>query len=450
MRLKTYVCFALVLFLLASFAFPQAEVKGIKIEIYASKMDIFDAASQVLIEKGFALLTTNERVGLITTDYIKAEESFGTSLLLSLFGKKDIEIMLSTNIVGVGNKCTLSIFPKARVKKDSRLKVEYQEMTLSDKSVKGFYSIGDEIKVLAEGGSVAPPAAEVSRPTETISPPRGEVGNKPLKKSGKEINVNFIRVKVATANVRNAPSMSGAVINKASVGTEYRVIGIEGDWYEIVLNESQTGYMSNMVCELFEKAIIAEQYEDIREAAEEVPSERIRENPERQVYRPGRSPSETVGEDEEVEKNLFFGLGAGLLFIMSDVNELLPVGFGIDFNAYYRLLSRIYLTAGLSSYYFPGKEDWTMARIQPMVGIQYRYPISRNMIIFGGLSIGLAIDVLGWSYHDYSISDTYTGFATDFVFGFRMNSFYLNPRIRLVGHEGDSFSSFDIAFGFIF
>lgn len=120
------------------------------IEINASKLDVFDAASQVIINHRFAILSSNERIGLISTDYKDVKKTFGSSFVLALFGKEDVEVMLTTNIRSSETGCILTILPKARARKISRRKTEYDEVKLSKSFLKNIESIAEEIKSLAE------------------------------------------------------------------------------------------------------------------------------------------------------------------------------------------------------------------------------------------------------------------------------------------------------------
>ena len=127
---------------------PKTEETAI--EINAPKLDIFDAASQVFIEHGFSISSSNERLGLIATDYKDVKKTFGSSFVLALFGKEDVEVMLTTSIKSSSTGCTLTILPKGRARKSSRFKSEYDEVKLSKSFLKNVEKIAEEIKDLAE------------------------------------------------------------------------------------------------------------------------------------------------------------------------------------------------------------------------------------------------------------------------------------------------------------
>jgi len=79
------------------------------------------------------------------------------------------------------------------------------------------------------------------------------VKEKPVaEESTSEQNVaSFLaRVKVNIANLRKVPSLEGEIVGKTSLGTEYKVIGIEGDFYEITIDEKSIAYIHKSVCDL--------------------------------------------------------------------------------------------------------------------------------------------------------------------------------------------------------
>jgi len=120
------------------------------VDINAQKQDVFDAASQVMINHGFAIMSSNERIGLISTDYKDVKKSFGSSFVLALFGKEDVEVMLTTSIRASNSHCILTILPKGRARKISRFKSEYDEVQLSKSFLKNIEKIAGEIKDRAE------------------------------------------------------------------------------------------------------------------------------------------------------------------------------------------------------------------------------------------------------------------------------------------------------------
>jgi len=63
------------------------------------------------------------------------------------------------------------------------------------------------------------------------------------------VETPFVRVNAVAANIRQSPSLQSAIIKKSSQGNEYKIIGIEGEWYEIFLEKNQNGYINKAVCD---------------------------------------------------------------------------------------------------------------------------------------------------------------------------------------------------------
>jgi hypothetical protein len=63
------------------------------------------------------------------------------------------------------------------------------------------------------------------------------------------VDTPFIRVKVNLSNIRNAPSLQAKIVKTASLNSEYKILGIDGDWFEILLDDSTTGYINKLVCD---------------------------------------------------------------------------------------------------------------------------------------------------------------------------------------------------------
>jgi hypothetical protein len=155
MKLKARVAiFAIVLFSLLLFPYCRGKAqlapttRPVITEINAQKLDVFDATSQVFLGRGFSILTSNERLGLITTDYKQLDESWGGGIVLRMFGKKKPEVQLTTNVTTRNGTSVLTILPKGRVqqKKGSY----YDEIQLSDGFLMKIADIGQEIKRRAE------------------------------------------------------------------------------------------------------------------------------------------------------------------------------------------------------------------------------------------------------------------------------------------------------------
>lgn len=64
---------------------------------------------------------------------------------------------------------------------------------------------------------------------------------------------NLLIVKATTANIRQEPSISGKIITTVKQETQLKIIGINGDWYEIVIEDKSgiiTGYIHKSIVEI--------------------------------------------------------------------------------------------------------------------------------------------------------------------------------------------------------
>jgi len=445
MKKVLYLASLIILLWQVHILFSQ-EMAGVQIEINAPKLIVFDAASQIFIQQGFAIINTNERTGLITTDYKEAKEAFGKSVLLSLFGRRDTEIMLSTNIVELNNKSVITILPKARWKKVSRVNTAYyEEVKLSKKSIESFRSLGEKIRVLAEQNAAnVTPNVPINKKDEEVPQKKfPSLRTEQQTEKEKYIEIQNVRVKVNICNIRDNPSIQAKVIKQAPLNTEYKIIGIEGDWFEILVDDSTTGFINKSVCDEFIKSMKIEEFPNPKVASPPVGAvPKVEKKIEPEII----APTKLDIPNEKGEKSFLLSLGSGLAISIGDWTSVYSIGFGLDVAAFYRIVDRLYIGGYFGGYYFPGKYDLKMRRLQPMFQIQYRYPINDKVRIFGGLGMGLTIDTVSDDWD----SDTEAAFAFDLSFGIRFKAFYFAPRIRLVGHEGDSFGSFDFSFGYIF
>ncbi|MDD8027198.1 MAG: porin family protein [Acidobacteriota bacterium] len=196
MIFRSFFALASVLLCLAIPSFLQSDANGIQIKINAPELTVFDTVTQVIIQRGYSLLTANEKIGLLTTDDRDVKESLGSSLILNLAGQRDVEYMIAMGI------------PAAPV----------------------------PLVVKQEENEEAPVTQSVAAP---------EI---------KTVEIRYVRIKVAAASIRQSPSIQGLIIKRSSRGDEYRVIGIEGDWCEIMIDEKNVGYINKAVCEQFIKA----------------------------------------------------------------------------------------------------------------------------------------------------------------------------------------------------
>lgn len=110
--------------------------------------------------------------------------------------------------------------------------------------------------------------------------------------------VSFIaRVNINVANLRKAPSLQGEIVGKASLGTEYKIIGIEGDFYEITVNEESIAYIHKSVCDLVQiKTEIRKENESSKAPKIEIPAPQ--ENPQ-----PKSAPQDIEENQPEIKRN---------------------------------------------------------------------------------------------------------------------------------------------------
>jgi len=122
--------------------------KPIATSINAPKLAVFDATSLVVMNRGFSIISSNDRLGLITTDYKQLDQSFGGAFLLEMRGKRKVEVQLTTNIVSNNGTSVLTILPKGRIQQKKG--GYYDEIEFSDAFLKNIGDIGQEIKKFAE------------------------------------------------------------------------------------------------------------------------------------------------------------------------------------------------------------------------------------------------------------------------------------------------------------
>lgn len=218
----------------------------VTIAIKAPRLDVFDTASQVIIEHGFAILTANERIGLITTDYKDVKKTFGGGFVLALFGKEDVEVMLTTNITSSEEGCILTILPKGRWQKTSRRKVEYEEVTLSKKFLKNIEDMARKIKELSE--QQAKYEVTTSSHIEGEETTQISLKNKKITQSNVENKMDAkvlieeqkkLRVIVEKANIRLEPTTQSPIMLSVGVGTLLKLIEKVDNWYKIIVKDKE-------------------------------------------------------------------------------------------------------------------------------------------------------------------------------------------------------------------
>jgi hypothetical protein len=114
--------------------------KPIAISIAAAKLAVFDATSLVVMNRGFSIISSNERLGLITTYYKQLDQNFGGAILLDMFGKRKVEIQLTTYIVSDNGTSVLTILAKGRSQKKKG--GYYDEIEFSNAFLKSIGDIG--------------------------------------------------------------------------------------------------------------------------------------------------------------------------------------------------------------------------------------------------------------------------------------------------------------------
>jgi len=124
------------------------EVKNAIINISAPKARVFEATSIALISRGFVIITANDSLGLLTTEFKKAEESFKESFLQGVFGEKQHpEVQFVTSIIEKAGNSTLTIMAKGRIIYKKRY---YADYIFSDEFMNLVRKIGEEIKAQSE------------------------------------------------------------------------------------------------------------------------------------------------------------------------------------------------------------------------------------------------------------------------------------------------------------
>ncbi len=210
----------------------------VSISINAASLEVFDATSQVLIQNGFSILSTNERLGLITTDYKEIKQTAGNSFFEGIFGIEDTQVMLSTNIRPTEMGCVLNILPKGRTKKSK--KKDYVEITLSRKFIDNIVALGEDIKVISESNSTGVPDNKSRSSKDSRDLMRKD--NSPNPGPGNYSKSLKVRIIASNANVRIKPEKQSKVISSVPLGAILEVQKKEGEWYLVMLPIAQGGF----------------------------------------------------------------------------------------------------------------------------------------------------------------------------------------------------------------
>jgi hypothetical protein len=167
----------------------------------------------------------------------------------------------------------------------------------------------------------------------------------------------------------------------------------------------------------------------------------------------GETKAPTMGNEQTSQisrsqlksgKKFIVGIAPGIALTMGDWISVYSLGFGGDLRTNYKLAEKIFLSGNASIFFFSGKYENKIFRIQPIMGIQYRHPFTANVDLVGGTGFGVTID--NWSRR--SLSDTETAITFEICAGIGLGFFDILPRLRFVSHEGESFHSFDLAISF--
>ena len=125
----------------------QPQANNVVIEINAPKLKIFEFTSVAFVKRGFAIISANETLGLLTTEFKRIDESVQDRLLLSFLGQEKPEVQFITSISGKDDVYNLIILAKGRTYNKKR---GYEDIVLSDKFMNIVRIIGEEIKLAAE------------------------------------------------------------------------------------------------------------------------------------------------------------------------------------------------------------------------------------------------------------------------------------------------------------
>jgi len=142
--------------------------------------------------------------------------------------------------------------PTEKTQVDFKLKSQFIRMYYDTNQKKWAVGNPPEIKK-EESNPVIPNKAgqetqkENTEKTDKIVPPKIDNPQKAEESSP------LLIVKAPTANIRQEPSLSGKIITTVKQATQLKIIGIAGDWYEIVIEDKSgiiTGYIHKSIVEI--------------------------------------------------------------------------------------------------------------------------------------------------------------------------------------------------------
>jgi hypothetical protein len=127
----------------------QPSVKNVTIEVWAPKAKVFEAASFILIKRGFIINVANDNLGLLTTEFRSVDQGLQERIFINaMFGTSKPEVQFSTSIIEKEGVSTLTIVAKGRTFHKKR---GYYDYIFGDDFMNGVRRIGEEIKFEAEG-----------------------------------------------------------------------------------------------------------------------------------------------------------------------------------------------------------------------------------------------------------------------------------------------------------
>jgi hypothetical protein len=126
----------------------RPDVKNVTVNITAPRTRVFQETSIALVGRGFVIITANDSLGLLTTEFKKVEEGFRQTLVQGIFGNKQHpEVQFITNITEKNGISTLTLTAKGRIIYKKRFYIDYM---FTDEFMNVVRQLGEEIKASAE------------------------------------------------------------------------------------------------------------------------------------------------------------------------------------------------------------------------------------------------------------------------------------------------------------
>ena len=124
--------------------------KKISVEINSPKLNVIITTVRLFVDSGFPIIYTDEKIGLITTDFTKLKMSFGGELNQRLFGTEDFELRLTAYISSSEKRSVLTILPKGRIKQRTKIGIDYEDFGISENVYEKINNLAQMIKKEAE------------------------------------------------------------------------------------------------------------------------------------------------------------------------------------------------------------------------------------------------------------------------------------------------------------